>query len=96
MPSLEEMDRIHVPIQVRSLDITQAFWFARGDQHQIGWNEIITLQADDIPYSNILPRPVVEGVSSDEDFGFARVKLGVRLVSFLRSKIRSCAAIHHG
>ena len=90
------MHRIDVPVQVGSFDVTQAFRFARGDQHQIGWDEIVTLQADDIPDSNILPRPVVEGVPAVENFGFARVKLGVRLVSFLRSKIRSRAANHSG
>lgn len=82
-PRSDINSEVDSPVEIGGLDITQSLRLARADEYHIRRYEIVVLQTDDIANLDVLPFPLLEYGLGSEDFGFARVELSVRLVSFL-------------
>lgn len=72
------------PVKIGSLDVAQAFWFTRADEDHVGGNKVVVFEADDVADLDVLPFFICECGLCRKDFGFARVKFRVGLMSFLR------------
>jgi hypothetical protein len=72
-----------VPVEVGGLYEAETLWFGRGDEDEICGNELVGLDADDVPDADVFPFARFKGRGRGEDLGDAGVELRVGLVSFL-------------
>jgi hypothetical protein len=70
------------PVEITRLDVTQSLGLTRAQDDDVGREEVVGLEADDITDADAPPRLVLE-LRPDEDFGETRVEITIGLMSFL-------------
>ena len=72
-----------IPVEVGCLDETEPLWFGRGDEHEIGGDELVGLDTNDVADADVFPLALFERRGRREHLCDTSVELRVGLVSFL-------------
>lgn len=80
-----------LPIQVTGLNIAQPFWLTTTQQNDVGGEEIVRLQTNDVADLDASPRLGFE-LRANEHHTLASVEICVRLMPFLCSENNQLSA----
>ncbi len=72
---------VGLAVQVGGLDVAQAFGLGAREEHEVGGEELVVLDADDVADADVPPSARLKGAGARvEHVGYARVELRVGLV----------------
>jgi hypothetical protein len=72
----------NIPVQVASFDVAKSLGFTRREDNDVGREEVVRLETDDVSHTDTPPGLVLE-LRPDENLGESRIQITIGLMSFL-------------